>query len=152
LVALLLFFGVIYWMKVPGKIGTAMDAKIVAIEAELAEARQLREEAQSLLDAFRSKAAEADLEARSIIAEAEAEAMRLTAETNRSLEELIVRRTRAAEAKIAQAEVQAVAEVRARAGDVAIAAAERILTARVAGPVGDRLVADGIAEVAAKLN
>jgi F-type H+-transporting ATPase subunit b len=152
LVALLIFFGVIWWLKVPGKIGSAMDAKIAAIEAELNEARQLREEAATLLDAFRQKAADADLEAQSIVAEAKAEAVRLTEETNRSLEELIVRRTRAAEAKIAQAEAQAVAEVRARAGDVAIAAAEKILAARTAGPAGAELVAKGIAEVAAKLN
>jgi F-type H+-transporting ATPase subunit b len=152
MVALLIFFGVIVWLKVPGKVGSAMDAKIAAIEAELGEARQLREEAAALLDAFRRKAADAELEAQSIIAEAKAEAERLTDETNRSLEDLIARRTRAAEAKIAQAEAQAVAEVRARAGDVAIAAAEKILAVRTAGPAGADLVAKGISEVAAKLN
>ncbi|TBW32317.1 ATP F0F1 synthase subunit B [Siculibacillus lacustris] len=152
LVSLLIFFGVIAYLKVPAKIGTAMDAKIAAIESELAEARTLREEAVALLAAFRQKAADAELEAQSIVAEAKAEADRLTIETNKALEDLIVRRTRAAESKIAQAEAQAVAEVRALATDVAVAAAERILAARAAGPTGADLVAKGIAEVAAKLN
>lgn len=151
-VSLLLFFAVIWFLKVPGKIGSALDAKIGAIESELAEARRLREEAEALLAAYRRKAADAELEAQSIVAEARAEADRLAAETNTALEELIVRRTKGAEAKIAQAESQAIAEVRARAAEVAVAATERLLAARMAGPTGSKLVAAGIAEVAAKLN
>ena len=151
-ISLLIFFGVIVALKVPGKIGAALDGKVAAIEAELAEAKRLREEATALLAAYKQKAADAELEAQSIVAEAKAEADRLAAETSKALDELIARRTKAAEAKIAQAEAQAVAEVRSRAADVAVAAAEKLLAAKVAGPTGATLVAKGIAEVAAKLN
>lgn len=151
-VSLLIFFGVIIYLKVPGKIGSALDGKVAAIEAELSEAKRLREEATSLLAAYKQKAADAELEAQSIVAEAKAEADRLAAETSKALDEVIARRTKAAESKIAQAEAQAVAEVRARATDVAVAAAEKLLAAKVAGSTGANLVAKGIAEVAAKLN
>lgn len=151
-VSLLLFFGLVVYLKVPGKIGDALDGKVAAIEAELNEAKRLREEATSLLAAYKQKAADAELEAQSIVAEAKAEADRLAAEASKALDELIARRTKAAEAKIAQAEAQAVAEVRSRAADVAVAAAEKLLAAKVAGPTGATLVAKGIAEVAAKLN
>ncbi len=151
-IALLIFFGALIWLKIPGKIGAALDSKVAAIESELAEAKRLREDAQTLLAAYKQKAADAELEAQSIVSEAKAQAEFVAAETQKSLEELIARRTKAAESKIAQAEAQAVAEVRARATDVAVAAAEKLLTTKVAGSTGGDLVARGIAEVAAKLN
>ncbi|WP_333822050.1 F0F1 ATP synthase subunit B family protein [Pinisolibacter sp.] len=151
-VALLIFFGVIAYLGVPGKITAALDGKVAAIESELSEAKRLREEAASLLAAYKQKAADAELEAQSIVAEAKQLADIATAEANKALDELIARRTKAAEAKIAQAEAQAVAEVRSRAADVAVAAAEKLLATRVAGKTGADLVAKGIAEVAAKLN
>jgi F-type H+-transporting ATPase subunit b len=152
LVALLIFFGVLIWLKIPGKIGAALDGKVAVIEAELADAKRLREEAASLLAAYRKKAADAELEARSIIAEAKTQADLATAEAEKSLSELIARRTKSAETKIAQAEAQAVAEVRSRAADLAVAAAEKLLAGKVAGPTGSDLISKGIAEVATKLN
>ena len=151
-ISLLIFFGVIIYLKVPGKIGSALDGKVAAIEAELSEATRLREEASSLLAAYKQKAADAELEAQSIVAEAKQLAEIATAEANKALDELIARRTKAAEAKIAQAEAQAIAEVRSRAADVAVAAAEKLLAAKASGPIGADLVAKGIAEVAGKLN
>jgi F-type H+-transporting ATPase subunit b len=68
------------------------------------------------------------------------------------MEEFVARRTKMAETKIAQAEAQAVADVRAAAADAAAAAAEKILTESVKGPVADDLLARGIGDVKAKLN
>ena len=74
-----------------------------------------------------------------------ADAERLTAEAQASLAELVTRRTRAVEDKIAQAEAQAIAEVRARSADVAIEAARLVLTdemSKKGGQVVDRAIAD----------
>jgi len=68
------------------------------------------------------------------------------------MEEVVARRSQVAENKIAQAETQAVAEVRAAAAEAAVAAAEKILTQSAKGEVADRLLADGIRDVKAKLN
>ncbi|MBV5266519.1 ATP F0F1 synthase subunit B [Pinisolibacter aquiterrae] len=151
-VSLLIFFGVIVYLKVPAKIGAALDGKVDAIKAELDEAKRLREEAAELLAAYKKKAADAELEAQSIVAEAKTQAELATVEAEKALSELIERRTKSAESKIAQAEAQAVAEVRSRAADLAVAAAEKILVNRTAGVAGADLVAKGIAEVGAKLN
>ena len=95
------------------------------------------------------KTAEAD--AAAMIAAARDEAIRLSAEANVALEALIVRRTRTVEAKIAQAESQAVAEVRARSADVAIEAA-RLLLAQQMGVKSDGLVNQAIADVGTRMN
>lgn len=151
LVGLILFFGVMVWAKVPAKITGALDGRADEIKNELDEARRLREEAQSLLADYQRKRQEAEGEADAIIAEAKREAEHLTEETNAALEEMIARRTKAAESKIAQAESQAIAEVRARAADVATSAAEKILTAKMTDAAGNKLVAEGIKEIKASL-
>ena len=57
-----------------------------------------------------------------------------------------------AETKIAQAEAQALADVRAAAAEAAVAAAEKILTQTVKGSVADGLINKGIADLKSKLN
>jgi F-type H+-transporting ATPase subunit b len=57
-----------------------------------------------------------------------------------------------AETKIAQAEAQAVADVRAAAADAAVSAASRILADTVKGSAADALISQGIDEVRQKLN
>ena len=77
---------------------------------------------------------------------------RMAAEAESKLQDFVARRTQMAETKIAQAEAQAVAEVRAAAAEAAVAAAEKILSESVKGKVADDLIARGISDVKAKLN
>ena len=149
--ALIVFLIVIAYLKVPGMITKALDGRIKAIEGELAEAERLRLEAKFLLEEYESKRQAAASEAESIVAAAREEAFRMTAEAKTSLEALIERRTKAVENKIAQAESQAVAEVRARSADVAVEAA-RVLLTRQMGSKGGALVDQAIKDVSAKLN
>ena len=87
-----------------------------------------------------------------IIASAKAEAERIAAEAKVKMEDFVARRTKSAESKIALAEAQAVADVRAAAADAAIQAASSILSKSVKGDLADDLLAKGIAEVRQKLN
>jgi F-type H+-transporting ATPase subunit b len=68
------------------------------------------------------------------------------------MEDFVARRTKTAESKIAFAEAQAVADVRAAAADAAVLAASNILSKQVKGDLADDLLAKGIAEVRQKLN
>lgn len=152
LIGLVLFIALIAYLKVPGKIGGALDKRADDIRDELEEARRLREEAQALLSDYQRKRHEAEEEAANIVAEATAEAERLTVETNKALEEMIARRTKAAEDKIAQAESQAVKEVRSKAADIAVRAAEDILSSKVKDKVADDILAKSIDQVKDNLN
>ena len=139
------------YLKVPGMITKALDGRIAKIETDLAEADRLRAEAKALLESYAKKRADAEKEAEGIVLAAREEAFRLTAEASASLETLVARRTKAVEDKIAQAEQQAVAEVRARAADLAVEAA-RVVLQKQMGQKGGALVDRAIADVAAKLN
>ena len=131
---------------------SALDHRSARIKAELDEARRLRDEAEKLLAEYQRKQGEAEREAEAIVADARAEAERVAAEARVKMEEFVARRTKLAEVKIGQAEAQALADVRAAAADAAVSAAEKILRDTAKGPVADNLVAQGIADVKAKLN
>ena len=150
-IALLLFFAILIVLKVPGMIGKMLDDRIAKIEAELAQARRLREEAEALLVEYEAKRKSSEAEAQDIVSNAKEEAERLTAEAQVALEDLVSRRTKAVEDKIAQAEAQALAEVRARSADVAVEAA-RVLLADKAKADGASLVDQSIKDVAARMN
>jgi F-type H+-transporting ATPase subunit b len=152
LVGLLLFLALIAYLKVPGTVGAGLDKRADNIRKELDDARKLREEAQSLLADYQRRRQEAEAEAEGIVAEAKREAERMTEEANAALEDMIKRRTEAAERKIAQAEGQAIADVKARAADIAVAAAEAILAKKVDGKIGEDLLAQSIKDVSARLN
>jgi F-type H+-transporting ATPase subunit b len=130
----------------------ALDHRSERIKAELDDARRLKEEAAKLLAEYKARGASAEREAQDIIAAARAEAERIAAEAKTKLEDFVARRTKTAESKIALAEAQALADVRAAAADAAVTAASTILSQSVKGNVADDLLAKGIAEVRAKLN
>jgi F-type H+-transporting ATPase subunit b len=129
-----------------------IDQRRERIRSELDEARRLKAEAEALLASYQRKQQEAEREAETIVASAKGEAERLAAEAEAKIEEFIARHTKMAENKIAQAEAQALADVRSAAAEVAVAAAETILNRTVKDKVADDLLAKGIADFKAKLN
>ncbi len=151
-VAFVIFMAVIAYYGVHRLLLDSLDKRSARIKAELDEARRLKDEAQNLLIEYQRKHTEAEREAQAIIAGAKAEAERLAAEADVKLEEFVARRTRMAETKIAQAEAQALSDVRSAAAEAAVAAAERVLTQATKGKVADALIDQGIADVSKKLN
>ena len=151
-IAFLIFVVYMIYLGVHNKAAAALDARSDRIKAELDEARRLREEAAELLATYQKKRGDAEKEAAAIIAEAQAEAERTASEARAKMEDFVARRTKLAEVKIAQAEAQALADVRAAAADAAVSAAERILSQSAKGKVAEDLIAQGIADVRAKLN
>jgi F-type H+-transporting ATPase subunit b len=150
--AFIVFLGVLAYVGAHRTIAKALDDRTARIMAELDEARRLKEEAAQLLADYQRKRHEAENEAQGIIAGAKAEAERLAAEAKTRMEEFVARRTKMAETKIAQAEAQATADVRAAAADAAVAAAEKILRQQTQGPLAGDLIARGIDDVRKKLN
>jgi F-type H+-transporting ATPase subunit b len=151
-VAFVIFVGILIKLGVPDMLFKQLDDRSARIKAELDEALKLRKEAEGVLAEYRRKQGEAEKVAESIILNARSEAERLAAEAKAKVEDFIARRTKMAETKIAQAEAQALADVRSAAADAAIAAAERILIETTHGPAAETLVVQGIRDLKTKLN
>ena len=150
--AFILFVAGLGYIGVHRMIAKSLDERAGRIKVELDEAKKLKDEAAALLADYQRRRDEAENEAQEIIAGAKAEAERLAAEAKAKIEEFVARRTKMAETKIAQAEAQALADVRATAADVAIAAAEAILVKTTHGAAAEALVTKGIGDLKAKLN
>lgn len=151
-IAFVILMAVFVWLGVHRTVLTALDHRAQRIKAELDDARRLKEEAAKLLADYQARRATAEREAQEIVTNARAEAERIAAEAKTRMEDFVVRRTKTAENKIALAEAQAVADVRAAAAEAAVAAASTVLAQSVKGQVADDLLARGIAEVKSKLN
>ena len=146
------FVGLLLYYKVPALIGEALDNRAIAIRNKLDEARRLRDDAQALVADYQRKRDAAEDEAKSIIEQARLEAEALAAETRRNFQEMLERRTKLAEDKIARAEAQAIAEVRSIVVDTAIGEAERSLRDKVMSPAGGQRVDRDIRDLKRKLN
>ena len=151
-VAFFILMGVFAYFGIHRTVLKTLDHRSERIKAELDDARRLKDEAAKLLAEYQGRRASAEREAEEIIASAKADAERIASEAKARMEDFVVRRTKTAESKIALAEAQALADVRAAAADAAITAASTILSQSVKGPVADDLLAKGIDEVRQKLN
>ena len=151
-IAFLILMGVFGWFGILRTVIKALDHRSERIKQELDDARRLRDEAAALLADYKARHASAEREAADIITSAQEEAERIAAEAKTKMEDFVARRTKTAESKIALAEAQALADVRAAAADAAVNAATTILSQSVKGSVADDLVSKGIGEVRSKLN
>ena len=152
LISFLMFIGLLVYFKVPGMVAGLLDKRAADIAAELDEARRLREEAQQLLASYQRKQRDAMKEAEDIVAQAKVEAENLAKEIRANMELQVERRTKLAEDKIAQAESQALSEVRATAAEVAIGAARKVIADKVTAAEDEKLVERSIADLASKLH
>lgn len=151
-VAFFIFMGIVIYLKVPGQVGASLDERAAKISAQLDEARTLREEAQALLAQYQRKQRDAAKEAEEMVALAKEESELFAVEAGKNLEVLLERRARAAEEKIAQAETQAVKEVRAAAVSVAVGAAEKIVREHLGDKDLGGLLDDAIGELDKRLH
>ena len=152
LLGFIVFLGVLFYFKVPGILGGLLDKRAEGIQAELDEARKLREEAQTLLASYERKARDVQEQAGRIVEHARAEAELAAEAAKADLKDSIARRLAAAESQIASAEAQAVKEVRDRAAVVAVEAAREMIAEQTDAAKAGALIDASIAEVGAKLH
>lgn len=137
--AMAVLIAVFLWRRVPRLIAASLDNRIATIRQQLDEARSLRSEAEALRDRYDAKLAAFETEATAMRVSATHEAEQIIAKAKTDTDALIERRRRMAEDRIAAAERQAVADVRARAAEASTAAAARLLADRMDGQADRQL-------------
>jgi len=148
--AMIVVIVVIIWKKVPAAIGRALDEKIKLIRDQLAEAADLREEAEALKKEYEKKSKSADKDAAALLERAKHEAEEIVAKAKTDAEALIERRTRMAEDKIAAEERSAIDQLRASAAEAATKAAARLIAERHDAASDGKLVDQAIKEIAGR--
>ena len=152
LVGLIIFIGIAVYMKVPGMITKALDDRAGAIANQLAEAKNLREEAQRLLGEYQRKRTEAEKEAEEIVAAAKRDADNIAEEARVKTADYVKRREAMAAQKIAQAENDAINDVKSKAVEIAIAASAKLLGGRMDAKIAGDMFKSSLGEIKSKLN
>ncbi len=152
LLAFIVFVGVLVYFKVPGKVGSMLDARATAIRSELDEARALREDAKALLASYERKQKEVKEQSDRIVAAAKAEAEAAASQAQADLAVSIKRRLAAAEEQIAAAEAAALTAVREQAISVAVAAAAEVLSKQMTLQTTSASIDAALLQVEAKLH
>ena len=121
--AMLAVFALMLYMKVPAIVAGMLDKQIADIRKQLDDAARLRGEAEALKAEYEKKVREAARDADALRAAADEEAKLIVAKAKDDATALIARRAKSAEEKIAAAERNAVADLRAKAAEAATQAA-----------------------------
>lgn len=140
-IAMLLVFAIALFAKVPSIIAGMLDRKIAAIREQLANAEQLRHEAEVLKAEYEAKARDAHKEVEGLRVSAERQAAEILDKAKADATALIARHSAMAEEKIAAAERAVLAEIRGKAADAAAQAA-RALIAEKHGAAADKALID----------
>lgn len=152
LIAFLIFIGILVWKQVPAMLGGMLDKRAQQIQADLTEARALRDEAKALLASYEKKQKEVAEQSARIVANAKEEAEAAAASAAQDLEKSIARRMAAASDQIAAAEAAAIAAVRNQAISVAVAAAGEVLAKQSTAASTSASIDAAIATVDAKFH
>jgi F-type H+-transporting ATPase subunit b len=147
-----IFVGILLWLGVPRMLTRKLDERAVRIKAELDEARELREEAQTLLASYERRQKEVKAQAEDIVRAARVEAEKAAEAAKEDIRRSVARRMQTATEQIAAAEQAAVRQIKDRAAAVAVAAAGDVLRQKMQAEDADRLIESAISEVGAKLH
>ncbi|GAA4220717.1 F0F1 ATP synthase subunit B [Sagittula sp. NFXS13] len=152
LIGFILFLVVLVYFKVPGMLAKLLDKRAEGIQADLDEARRIREEAQTLLASYERKQRDVQDQADRIVAHAKQEAELAAEQAKADMKDSIARRLAAAESQIESAQAAAIKDVRDQAAVVAVAAARQVIAEQMDPAKADQMIDNSISEVGAKLH
>jgi F-type H+-transporting ATPase subunit b len=151
-VGFVIFVAAVLKMKAGSAITGMLDKRAYDIRKSIDEAASLREEAQQLLAEYQRKQRDAVKETEEMVAHARAEAARLAKDGAEKLEETLKRREQLAVEKVAQAEADALREVRAMSVDIAVAATRSLIASNMDATKSGAMVDEAISDLSKKLH
>lgn len=132
-------------VKLAGKAVSAMlQSRADKIAKQLNEAADLHKQAQKLLDDYKTQQSGAEQTARDALAQAEENAKKFKETLLSDFENKLKNRETAAEQRLDRAAREATDEIRAQAADVAMKTVEKLLTEKLTGEAGQKLIDDAI--------
>jgi len=147
---------VIFFVLIGKKAGTfvldGLDKRSNRIKSKLDEAEKLREEAQSMLATYKRKQKDAMKEAEAILEHAREQSRANAEQAAKDLEAQLARREAQINDRIAQAEAQALADVRGVAADIAILATRELLSVKLTDKQSGALIDNAVEELPNRLH
>ena len=126
-ISFFIFFGVLFYLKVPQKINSSLTDKINEIQKELEEAEKLKEEAKNLFADYENKIDKSKKETKEIIVSAKKESEKAIIEKTKKFHQIIEERKKSTEQKIVQMKENALKDIKNISVKIGIKAVENLI-------------------------
>ena len=126
-ISFFIFFGVLFYLRVPQKMNTSLSENIDKIKRELEEAEKLKKEAKNLLSSYENKIDKSKQESRKIIDIARKESEKTILENTKKFHQIIEKRQKNMEQKILQMKKNALSDIKNLSVKIAIEAVQKLI-------------------------
>ena len=126
-ISFFIFFGILFYLKIPQKINSSLTDNINKISKELKEAEQLKEEAKNLLSNYENKIDKSKKETLEIINSAKKDSEKNILEKTKKFHQLIENKKKNTEQKIIQMKENALRDIKNISVKVSMEAVEHLI-------------------------
>jgi len=126
-ISFVIFCLIIIYKKIPQIINNLLDSKINEIKSEIDNAKNLKNESEQLLQKYKSKIEEAQMESRSIVSSEKKETEIFIKESENKFEQLIINKKKSLEQKLDQMRIKAIKDIQNISNKIALEAVKKII-------------------------
>ena len=130
-ISFFIFFGVLFYLKVPQKVNSSLNNQINEIKNELNEAKKLKIEAKNLLSDYENKVDKSKNESKKIIDEAKKESEKFLMEKTKKFHQNMELRKKSTEQKIFQMKENALKDIKNISVKISIEAVENLIKSSI---------------------
>tara|TARA_B110000914_G_scaffold167751_1_gene148318 strand:- start:19 stop:516 length:498 start_codon:yes stop_codon:yes gene_type:complete len=145
-ISFLLFVGLLFYFKIPQKIGSTLNQNINDIKKQIEDAEKLKEEAINILNDSEKKLSNSKNEISDMIEKANEDSENNVLKTNKAFHSLMEVRKKNAEQKLKQMKDQALKEIKNESVKIAISSVEKLLKNSVDKTKLDKIYLSSIEE------
>ncbi len=150
-VSFFIFFGALFYLKVPGKINELLANMIIGIKKEIDESEKLRAETKSMLDEAQKKLDSANKEVNKILKQAKDDSEKLVIDMNEKFHYSSEIKKNAAQQKISQMKENALKDIKKTSIKIAMESVKKIISTSVDKSKLDNLFDKNLEETKAEL-
>ena len=151
-ISFLIFFGVLFYFKIPQKVNELLSKMIIDIKKEIDESEKLRKESKDILDKSKIKLESANKETKQILENAQKDAENLIIEINEKFHKSSEIKKNLAKNKIDQMKMGAIKEIKNTSVKIAVDAVKKVISSSVDKSKLDSLFDKNLRETKEELN
>ena len=151
-ISFLIFFGILFYFKIPQKVNELLSKMITDIKKEIDESEKLRKESKDILDRSKIKLESANKETKQILENAQKDAENLIIEMNEKFHKSSEIKKNLAKNKIDQMKMGAIKEIKNTSVKIAVDAVKKVISSSVDKSKLDSLFDKNLKETKEELN
>ena len=151
-ISFLIFFGILFYFKIPQKVNELLSKMITDIKKEIDESEKLRKESKDILDKSKIKLESANKETKQILENAQKDAENLIIEINEKFHKSSEIKKNLAKNKIDQMKMGAIKEIKNTSVKIAVDAVKKVISSSVDKSKLDSLFDKNLRETKEELN